>query len=179
MSARGRGGGRTSGRFVGRGRGSRDVFIQHNVPSTSSARKARRTMAQNAIVNAKQSQEAEQFFAAAKRNAGRRPPLGEKANVKALFNSADQGAGGINFDKYDEIEVSRSGPDAGSVPALEEFSTLLNDLPKWLALNVERMGYKRPTPIQKHAVPLIMAGRDVLCAAQTGSGKTAAFHCIS
>ena len=36
-------------------------------------------------------------------------------------------------------------------------------------------GYTIPTPIQAQAVPLIMQGRDVMGAAQTGTGKTAAF----
>ena len=36
-------------------------------------------------------------------------------------------------------------------------------------------GYTEPTPVQAEAIPLVLAGRDVLAGAQTGTGKTAAF----
>ena len=44
-----------------------------------------------------------------------------------------------------------------------------------LLATVAREGYTEPTPVQSAAIPLILAGRDVLAAAQTGTGKTAAF----
>ena len=40
---------------------------------------------------------------------------------------------------------------------------------------VESSGYRAPTPVQRQAIPLILAKRDVIGASQTGTGKTAAF----
>jgi len=40
---------------------------------------------------------------------------------------------------------------------------------------VSEQGYSEPTPVQSQAIPEILAGRDVLAGAQTGTGKTAGF----
>ena len=49
------------------------------------------------------------------------------------------------------------------------------DLSPRLLATVARAGYTEATPVQAQAIPLVLAGRDVLAAAQTGTGKTAAF----
>ena len=37
------------------------------------------------------------------------------------------------------------------------------------------MGFDKPTPIQEKAIPVILAGKDLIACAQTGTGKTAAY----
>ena len=48
-------------------------------------------------------------------------------------------------------------------------------LSKKLLQAVESEGYTTPTPVQEQSIPPLLAGRDVLGVAQTGTGKTAAF----
>lgn len=78
---------------------------------------------------------------------------------------------GINFNKYDKIEVKVSGENAPKpINTFEEAN-----LRVLLLENVKKSGYLKPTPVQKYALPIVMAGRDLMASAQTGSGKTAGF----
>ena len=78
-----------------------------------------------------------------------------------------------------EPETSASSPsDSSDLQAsvdahLNAFSQLNLDEP--LARAVAEMGYAQMTPIQAQAIPVVIQGRDVMGAAQTGTGKTAAF----
>ncbi|XP_061640701.1 probable ATP-dependent RNA helicase DDX4 isoform X3 [Phyllopteryx taeniolatus] len=78
---------------------------------------------------------------------------------------------GINFDKYDDILVDVSGTNPASAILTFDEAALCESLRK----NISKSGYSKPTPVQKHAIPIISAGRDLMACAQTGSGKTAAF----
>jgi ATP-dependent RNA helicase RhlE len=53
------------------------------------------------------------------------------------------------------------------------FSSL--DLDQQILRAIEETGYTEPTPIQAQAIPHVLAGRDLMAMAQTGTGKTAAF----
>ena len=48
-------------------------------------------------------------------------------------------------------------------------------LEKEILAGLNRMGYKAPTPVQRKALPAVLAGLDVVCMARTGSGKTCVF----
>jgi len=78
---------------------------------------------------------------------------------------------GINFDKYDDIPVEASGQDCPAPLAMFSDANLGSIINR----NIELSGYDKPTPIQKHAIPIVSAHRDLMACAQTGSGKTAAF----
>ena len=108
------------------------------------------------------------------------------------------GNSGINFDKYEDIPVEATGND---VPA--NISSVTNMMPfvvdvfqaivkkfmltlfpiqfeevkltEIVRSNISLARYDKPTPVQKYAIPIILARRDVMACAQTGSGKTAAF----
>ncbi len=56
---------------------------------------------------------------------------------------------------------------------MSDFATL--GLPGPLLAALAEVGYENPSPIQAQAIPLLLAGRDLLGQAQTGTGKTAAF----
>ncbi|XP_035479110.1 probable ATP-dependent RNA helicase DDX4 isoform X3 [Scophthalmus maximus] len=78
---------------------------------------------------------------------------------------------GINFDKYDDIMVDISGTNPPEAIVTFDEAKLCESLRK----NITKSGYAKPTPVQKHGIPIISAGRDLMACAQTGSGKTAAF----
>lgn len=78
---------------------------------------------------------------------------------------------GINFDAYEDIPVETSGENVPS--PVSSFAEI--DLGPALNDNIRRCKYVKPTPVQKHAIPISLAGRDLMACAQTGSGKTAAF----
>ncbi|XP_041937362.1 DEAD-box helicase 3 X-linked a isoform X18 [Alosa sapidissima] len=78
---------------------------------------------------------------------------------------------GINFEKYDDIPVEATG--SSSPPHIESFHDV--DMGEIIMGNIALSRYTRPTPVQKYAIPIIKAKRDLMACAQTGSGKTAAF----
>uniref|UniRef100_A0A1D1Z3Z3 RNA helicase n=1 Tax=Anthurium amnicola TaxID=1678845 RepID=A0A1D1Z3Z3_9ARAE len=97
--------------------------------------------------------------------------LADQFGEMGISDKENSVAGAINFDAYDDIPVETSGCDVP--PPVNTFAEI--DLGDVLNLNIKRCKYVKPTPVQKHAIPILMAGRDLMACAQTGSGKTAAF----
>ncbi|XP_077211880.1 DEAD-box ATP-dependent RNA helicase 37-like [Tasmannia lanceolata] len=103
---------------------------------------------------------------------------GKEREVNPFENSdeAEQAFSGqensvINFDAYEDIPVETSGDNVP--PPVNTFAEI--DLGDALNRNIQRCKYVKPTPVQRHAIPISLGGRDLMACAQTGSGKTAAF----
>ncbi|KAL3616357.1 DEAD-box ATP-dependent RNA helicase 37 [Castilleja foliolosa] len=96
-------------------------------------------------------------------------PFQDDADAEPAFG--EQENTGINFDAYEDIPVETSGKDVP--PPVNTFADI--DLGEALNLNIRRCKYVKPTPVQRYAIPISLAGRDLMACAQTGSGKTAAF----
>jgi ATP-dependent RNA helicase DeaD len=65
-------------------------------------------------------------------------------------------------------------PEPTTEPAVENGFRALGVAPELVATLTE-LGYEEPTPIQRAAIPVLLAGRDLFGQAATGTGKTAAF----
>ncbi|GJM22773.1 MAG: ATP-dependent RNA helicase DeaD [Planctomycetota bacterium] len=70
----------------------------------------------------------------------------------------------------DPVSSEFAEPEVPASPGFRELG--LSDA---LLTALDAVGYEAPSPIQARTIPLLLAGRDVLGQAQTGTGKTAAF----
>lgn len=75
------------------------------------------------------------------------------------------------FDAADEASAAETVESATeNLPAFDELG-----LSDEMLRAIENLGYTAPTPVQAGSIPVVLEGRDLLAAAQTGTGKTAAF----
>lgn len=75
------------------------------------------------------------------------------------------------FDAADEASAAETVESATeNLPAFNELG-----LSDEILRAIENLGYTAPTPVQAGSIPVVLEGRDLLAAAQTGTGKTAAF----
>jgi len=168
------------GRKGGGGKGERRS-LPHFVPARGGGewgKKARQAQ-QAAIKDEKTKREVDYFWqqqeyfsAGGKGRKGK----GYQETADQLFGAQRENVG-IDFDKYDDIPVDLSGQGAEEIEGLESFDELWDRfyMHDFLWDNLERCHYRKPTPIQKFALPAALTGKDCMCCAQTGSGKTCAF----
>ena len=89
------------------------------------------------------------------------------AETEVLFGQAKSEIESEGFEEDFPIDISEEFPEMTGFEDCEVHSTLLS--------NIKRLGYNKPTPIQKYSIPISLQRRDLMACAQTGSGKTAAY----
>lgn len=99
-----------------------------------------------------------------------RPPPFRPDDIDLEAEELNKIGQGINFDRFDRIEVDVKG---ATIKPVDQFSDLISS--ELLLTNVAKAGYKKMTPIQRYTIPALAQGHDLVGCAQTGSGKTAAF----
>lgn len=72
-------------------------------------------------------------------------------------------------------EAPGADPRTAVIPRPDGLDLADLGLPEPLLRAVRDLGFVRPTPVQEQTIPALLAGRDVIGVAQTGTGKTAAF----
>jgi ATP-dependent RNA helicase DDX3X len=87
---------------------------------------------------------------------------------EALFvHSESPSSTGIEVYEDIPVEVSPESAPLVSFSSMSAHAELIK--------NLSKLSFSKPTPVQKYAIPVIMAGHDLMACAQTGSGKTGAY----
>ena len=103
-------------------------------------------------------------------------PVPESVPVVSVSGDIEGDAAGSVTVPHIAAAVSadaESAREAAMAPELPLFTEL--GLSEPILRAIAEMGYLHPTPIQAQAIPVVLAGRDVMGVAQTGTGKTASF----
>jgi len=101
------------------------------------------------------------------------PPF-RKAFLEGAFSVADVAAAAAKRTELN-ISVESDAGGSGAIPApLNSFSDLAV-LPAWMHQSFTESRWDVPMPVQAQALPILLAGRNLIGIAQTGSGKTGAF----
>ncbi|KAL0232067.1 hypothetical protein PCE1_003063 [Barthelona sp. PCE] len=79
----------------------------------------------------------------------------------------------INADFYDQCDVEVSGE--AIAPPYESIEDFVDVSCQILKDNIKRCRFGTLTPVQSNAMPIVTSGRDIMCSAPTGSGKTFSF----
>ncbi|MBV5273834.1 MAG: DEAD/DEAH box helicase [Lamprocystis purpurea] len=96
-----------------------------------------------------------------------KPEIREPAADAARVDATNQGA------RETATEPTAAAPEPADLPPADGFGDL--GLAPAVARAIAELGYESTTAIQRECIPHLLAGRDLLGQAQTGTGKTAAF----
>ncbi|KAG9323750.1 hypothetical protein KVV02_007745 [Mortierella alpina] len=107
---------------------------------------------------------------------------GEEGSDESGSEEDEQEEDSIGFESQEQLSLFRShlkikvyGTDIPNPFKSFEGLAKQYQLEPYLQRNILGSGFKKPTPIQMQAIPVILHGRDIMAMAPTGSGKTMAF----
>jgi len=168
-----------------RGRGRLGVMEARGAASDTANRKERKAGKQkaNALAVNKRLKADDSYFWKLKSERFSRERIDKKTERELFGEETDDAQKLGRSESAVEIEsdtpVTRGGEVGKDIAPIDVFGDDFKNLvPDWAFENLtraDRMRYRRPSPIQRHCVPLALKGHDVLASAQTGSGKTVAF----
>lgn len=81
----------------------------------------------------------------------------------------------MSIENTTALDANTTTPAVNTTAAAETVTFASLGLNSTILKAIEESGYTVPTPIQAEAIPMVMAGNDLMASAQTGTGKTAAF----
>lgn len=107
----------------------------------------------------------------------------EEGSVKQQSKNSKKNAGNTVFNNVEEAKEFRKqnkikvyGTDVPNpFRTFEDLASPAYNLSPVLYNNLMTVKYKTPTPVQMQSIPIMLAGRDLMSCAPTGSGKTMAF----
>ncbi|KAG2764785.1 hypothetical protein JG687_00014104 [Phytophthora cactorum] len=102
--------------------------------------------------------------------------FGKRRRASAPKLPSEESKPAVSSDSDSDIETIAKSAKVQVENASNVLISFLNlGVDPWLVKRCELLGIRHPTSVQAHCIPPILAGRDVIGCAQTGSGKTAAF----
>eukprot|EP01114_Cavostelium_apophysatum_P007045 TRINITY_DN1872_c0_g1_i14.p1 TRINITY_DN1872_c0_g1~~TRINITY_DN1872_c0_g1_i14.p1 ORF type:complete len:259 (+),score=71.93 TRINITY_DN1872_c0_g1_i14:328-1104(+) len=100
----------------------------------------------------------------------------EDSPKSADVQEAEAAAPELVEEEEEEVESGTVQASGENVPSpMESFDVTFEERDKTMLQNIKRANYSNPTLVQRYSIPAILAKRDLLASAETGSGKTASY----